>query len=61
MAVDDIARTPRSLTIHYLPRPRRAMSSMETTIERTGRRVTFVTGRLLQGDRVLALAMARSR
>ncbi len=58
MAVDDIARTPRSLTIHYLAPPAEGDVVMETTIERTGRRVTFVTGRLLQGDRVLALAMA---
>ena len=58
MAVDDIARTPRSLTIHYLAPPAEGDVVMETTIERTGRRVTFVTGRLLQGDRLLALAMA---
>ncbi len=58
MAVDDIARTPRSLTIHYLAPPAEGDVVMETTIERTGRRVTFVTGRLLQGDRVLALAMS---
>ena len=58
LAVDDPARTPRSLTVHYLAPPAEGACEMHTTVERTGRRVTFVTGRLTQGDRLLALAMA---
>ena len=58
MAVADPARTPRSLTVHYLAPPAEGPCEMHTEIERAGRRVTFVTGRLLQGERLLALAMA---
>jgi len=58
MAVADPARTPRSLTVHYLAPPAEGPCEMHTSIERTGRRVTFVTGRLVQGERLLALAMA---
>ena len=55
---DDPSRTPRSLTVHYLAPPREGPCEMHTRVERTGRRVTFVTGRLVQGERLLALAMA---
>jgi acyl-CoA thioesterase len=57
LAVGDPDRTPRSLTVHYLAPPQEGPCEMHTKIERTGRRVTFVTGRLVQGDRLLALAM----
>ncbi len=58
LAVGDPERTPRSLTVHYLAPPNEGPCEMQTKIERAGRRVTFVTGRLLQGERLLALAMA---
>ncbi|HTN79608.1 MAG TPA: thioesterase family protein, partial [Acidimicrobiales bacterium] len=57
LAVEDPARTPRSLTVHYLAPPAEGPCEMQTRVERAGRRVTFVTGRLVQGDRLLALAM----
>ncbi|HMK11052.1 MAG TPA: thioesterase family protein [Acidimicrobiales bacterium] len=57
LAVEDPARTPRSLTVHYLAPPAAGPCEMHTRVERAGRRVTFVTGRLVQGDRLLALAM----
>ncbi len=58
LAVGDPERTPRSLTVHYLAPPREGPCEMHTQIERAGRRVTFVTGKLVQGERLLALAMA---
>lgn len=58
LAVDDPSRTPRSLTVHYLAPPGEGPCEMQTRVERTGRRVTFVTGRLVQGERLLALSMA---
>jgi acyl-CoA thioesterase len=57
-AVGDATRTPRSLTVHYLAPPEEGPVEVQTTIERGGRRLTFVTGRLLQDDRLLGLAMA---
>ena len=58
LAVDDPSRTPRSLTVHYLAPPGEGPCEMQTRVERTGRRVTFVTGRMVQGERLLALSMA---
>jgi len=58
LAIGDADRTPRSLTVHYLAPPTEGPCEMQTRIERSGRRVTFVTGRLTQGDRLVALAMA---
>lgn len=57
MAVDDPARTARSLTIHYLAPPAEGPVRITTTVERRGRQLTYVTGRLEQGSRLLALAM----
>lgn len=57
LAVDDRQRTPRSLTVHYLAPPQEGEVTMETTVERRGRTATFVSGRLLQGERLLALAL----
>src|SRR5688500_8487867 len=47
-AVDDPARTPRSLTVHYLAPPAEGPVSIETTVEREGRTLTTVSGRLVQ-------------
>ena len=58
MAVDDPARTPRSLTIHYLAPPVEGPAEVETTIERPGRSLTYVSGRLVQDGVVKALAVA---
>jgi acyl-CoA thioesterase len=57
-AVADPTRTPRSLTVHYLSPPAEGPVEIDTTVERSGRSMTFVTGRLRQGDRLLAIAMA---
>jgi acyl-CoA thioesterase len=56
--VDDPARTPRSLTIHYLAPPAEGPVELETVVERSGRSLTFVSGRLRQDGRLLATAQA---
>jgi acyl-CoA thioesterase len=50
-------RTPRSLTIHYTAPPDEGPVRVETRVERVGRSLTTASGRMLQGDRVLALAL----
>jgi acyl-CoA thioesterase len=57
-AVDDPARTPRSFTVHFLTPPEEGPVSVQTTIERAGRELSFVTGRLTQGERLVAVAQA---
>jgi acyl-CoA thioesterase len=56
--VDGGARTPRSLTVHYLSPPREGPVRIEAIVERSGRMLTFVSGRMRQGDRLLATAQA---
>ncbi len=58
LAVEDASRTPRSLTIHYTAPPVEGPAQVETRIERTGRSLTTVSGRLVQGNRLVALALA---
>jgi acyl-CoA thioesterase len=57
-AVGDPARPPRSLTVHYTAPPTEGPAWIETRIERSGRSLTSVSARLLQGERLLALALA---
>ena len=56
-AVGDPARAPRSLTVHYTAPPVDGPARIETRIERTGRSLTTISARLLQDDRLLALAL----
>ena len=58
MASVEPDRAPRSLTIHYTAPPEEGPVRIETCVERAGRSLTTVSGRMLQGDRVLALALA---
>ncbi len=58
LAQGDPARSPRSLTIHYTAPPKAGPASIETRVERTGRSLTTVSGRLLQAGKLLALALA---
>lgn len=63
-AVDDHARTPRSLTIHYTAAPAEGPVRIRPAIERTGRSLTTVSARMEQGERLIALAIgafSRSR
>src|SRR5689334_12339645 len=53
-AVDDHARMPRSLTIHYTAAPAEGAVRIATTIERAGRGMTTVSARMQQGERLIA-------
>jgi acyl-CoA thioesterase len=57
-SVADPHRSPRSYTIHYLAPPEEGPVLVSTTVERSGGRLTFVTGRLEQAGRTLAIAQA---
>ena len=57
MAVDDPGRTPRSLTIHYLAPPVEGPVELATTIERSGRSLTYVSARMVQEGRLVGLAV----
>ena len=54
----DPGRSPRSFTVHYLSRPRSGPVTIATAVERTGRSVAFLSGRLLQDDELRAIAVA---
>jgi acyl-CoA thioesterase len=56
--VEDLSRTPRSFTVHYLSPPTEGPVQIEVRTERTGRMLTFVSGRVSQGDRLIATAQA---
>ena len=53
----DADRAPRSLTIHYTAPPVEGPLRIETRVERVGRSLSTVSGRVVQGERVLALAL----
>jgi acyl-CoA thioesterase len=57
-AVADPERAPRSLTVHYLRRPEGHDVEIETTLERAGRSLSTVTARMVEGDRLVAHAVA---
>jgi acyl-CoA thioesterase len=57
-AVDDPERAPRSLTLHYTEPPLAGPARIETRVERAGRTLTTLSARLLQQDRLVALALA---
>jgi acyl-CoA thioesterase len=50
-------RAPRSLTVHYTAPPAEGPVRIDTRVERVGRSLTTVSGRMIQGDRLLALAL----
>jgi acyl-CoA thioesterase len=57
LAVADPNRAPRSLTVHYTAPPAEGPIRIETRIERVGGSLTSASARMLQGDRLLALAL----
>jgi acyl-CoA thioesterase len=57
-AVDDPARVPRSLTVHFVARPDEAPAEIDVTVERAGRSLTSLSARLVQAGRVRATALA---
>ncbi len=56
-AVDDPARRPRSLTVHYVEAPAAGPAEVTATVERVGRSSTTVSLRLEQDGRPVALAL----
>jgi acyl-CoA thioesterase len=57
-AVADPGRAPRSLTVHFLRPPQEGEVRIETHVERVGRSLTTVSARMLQHDKLQALALA---
>lgn len=51
-------RYPRSLTVHYLAPPHEGPVEIETSIDKLGKTVTFVSGRMIQDGRTTGLARA---
>jgi hypothetical protein len=56
-AVSDPARRPRSLTLHYTSPPAVGEVEVRTRIERKGRGLTTATARLVQGEKLRAIAV----
>lgn len=57
-AVDDPARAPRSLTIHYARAPEPGPAKIVTTLERQGRSLSTLSARMTQGEHLIALVLA---
>jgi acyl-CoA thioesterase len=58
LAVDDPARTARSITTHFLRPPVDGPVVVTATVERAGRSLTTVSGRLEQDGKLIAIALA---
>jgi acyl-coenzyme A thioesterase PaaI-like protein len=58
VTVDDEARAPRSLTIHYARAPLPGPVTIRTTIERAGRSLSTLSARIEQDGALVALALA---
>ncbi len=58
LAVADEHRTARSVTAHFLRAPSAGPVNVEATVERQGRSLSTVSGRLSQDGKLIALALA---
>jgi acyl-CoA thioesterase len=58
LAVNDPARTARSITTHFLRPPVDGPVVVTATVERAGRSLTTVSGRLEQDGKLIAIAIA---
>ncbi len=56
--LDDPARPPRWLTLHYLAPPAPGAVRIEVTVERVGRSLSTASARVTQGGEPLVLALA---
>jgi Thioesterase-like superfamily len=56
-AVADAERRPRSCTMHFLRPPHEGPVTVRTTVERAGRTLTSVSGRLEQDGKLMGLAL----
>ncbi len=55
--VDDPGRSPRSLTVHFTRPPVEGSHRVEVTVEREGRSLSTVSARMIQEDKLVALAL----
>lgn len=55
--IDDPARLPRSLTLHYLSPPSAGAAEIEVTVERSGGSASTCSARLIEDGRVVTLAL----
>lgn len=58
LALNDVGRSPRSLTIHFLKAPEEGPVLIETTIERAGRSLSTLSARMSQEGATMALALS---
>ena len=58
LAVDDPARQVRACTMHFLRPPAEGPVVLRTAVERTGRTLTSVSGRLEQEGKLMGVALA---
>ena len=58
LELDDPARPPRTLTVHFLRKPVAGPVTLHTEVERQGRSLVTLSGRLRQADQTIALAIA---
>jgi len=58
LATADPTRAPRSLTVHFLAPPAEGEVTIETRLEREGRSLSSVSGRVVQQGRCVATALA---
>ena len=56
--IGDPDRSPRSLTLHYLAAPEEGPVRVDTVVERSGRSLSSLSARMLQGERLMAIALA---
>jgi acyl-CoA thioesterase len=56
--VDEPARMPRTCTMHFLRTPEPGPVTIRTAVERQGRTLSSVSGRLEQDGRLMGLALA---
>ena len=55
--LDDPARAPRSLTLHYLRPPAPGPCTLHVTVERTGRSLSSLSARMVQNGQTLVVAL----
>ena len=58
LAVADPARSARSVTVHFLRSPEAGPVEVAVTVERQGRSLSTLSGRLTQGGKLIALGLA---
>lgn len=56
-ALDDPARHIRSFTTHFVAAPVEGSFEIATTVERSGKSMTAMSARIVQGDRLVALSL----